>query len=89
MLDLANDIRSPSEFKRNTVDLLDRLRKTGHPPCSDHQRQGRARVFSVRISSNQRLRDPRSFFGRGWIPNLPSFRAIVSATRSIVGSKSS
>jgi len=26
MLDLANDIRSLSEFKRNTVDLLDRLR---------------------------------------------------------------
>ena len=31
MLDLANDIRSLSEFKRNTVDLLERLRKTGHP----------------------------------------------------------
>jgi prevent-host-death family protein len=31
MLDLAKDIRSLSEFKRNTVDLLDRLRKTGHP----------------------------------------------------------
>ena len=31
MLDLANDIRSLSDFKRNTVDLLDRLRKTGHP----------------------------------------------------------
>jgi prevent-host-death family protein len=31
MLDLANDIRSLSEFKRNTVDLLDRLRRTGHP----------------------------------------------------------
>ena len=31
MLDLTNDIRSLSEFKRNTVDLLDRLRKTGHP----------------------------------------------------------
>lgn len=31
MLDLANDIRSLSEFKRNTGDLLDRLRKTGHP----------------------------------------------------------
>jgi hypothetical protein len=28
MLDLANDIRSLSDFKRNTVDLLDRLRKT-------------------------------------------------------------
>lgn len=31
MLDLANDIRSLSEVKRNTVDLLGRLRKTGHP----------------------------------------------------------
>ena len=31
MLDIANDIRSLSDFKRNTVDLLDRLRKTGHP----------------------------------------------------------
>jgi prevent-host-death family protein len=31
MLDLANDIRSLSDFKRNTVELLDRLRKTGHP----------------------------------------------------------
>jgi hypothetical protein len=31
MFDLANDIRSLSEFKRNTVDLVDRLRKTGHP----------------------------------------------------------
>jgi len=28
---VANDIRSPSDFKRNTVELLDRLRKTGHP----------------------------------------------------------
>ena len=31
MLNLANDIRSLSDFKRNTVDLLDRLRETGHP----------------------------------------------------------
>jgi PHD/YefM family antitoxin component YafN of YafNO toxin-antitoxin module len=31
MLDLANDIRSLSEFKRNTVDLLERLRQTVHP----------------------------------------------------------
>ena len=31
MLDLANDIRSLSDFKRNTADLLDRLKKTGHP----------------------------------------------------------
>ena len=31
MLDLTNDIRSLSDFKRNTVDLLDRIRKTGNP----------------------------------------------------------
>lgn len=31
MLDLANDIRSLSDFKRNTVDLLDRIRKSGNP----------------------------------------------------------
>lgn len=31
MLDLANDIRSLSDFKRNTVALLDRLRESGHP----------------------------------------------------------
>jgi prevent-host-death family protein len=31
MLDLVNDIRSLSDFKRNTVELLDRLRKTQHP----------------------------------------------------------
>lgn len=30
MLDLANDIRSLSDFKRNTAELLDRLKKTGH-----------------------------------------------------------
>ncbi len=31
MLDLANDIRSLSDFKRNTLELLERLRETGHP----------------------------------------------------------
>jgi prevent-host-death family protein len=31
MLDLANDIRSLSDFKRNTVELLNRLRETGGP----------------------------------------------------------
>jgi prevent-host-death family protein len=31
MLDLANDIRSLSDFKRNTSELLDRMKKTGHP----------------------------------------------------------
>lgn len=31
MLDLANDIRSLSDFKRHTVDLLERIRTTGNP----------------------------------------------------------
>ena len=31
MLDLANDIRSLSDFKRKTSELLERLKKTGHP----------------------------------------------------------
>jgi PHD/YefM family antitoxin component YafN of YafNO toxin-antitoxin module len=30
MLGLGNDIRSLSDFKRNTVDLLDRFKKAGH-----------------------------------------------------------
>ena len=29
MLDIGNDIRSLSDFKRNTSELLDRLKKTG------------------------------------------------------------
>src|SRR5437773_4915841 len=31
MLDIANDIRSLSDFKRNTSELLDQLKKTGNP----------------------------------------------------------
>ena len=31
MLDLANDIRSLSDFKRKTSELLHRLKETGHP----------------------------------------------------------
>lgn len=31
MLDITNDIRSLSDFKRNTSELLNRLRKTGNP----------------------------------------------------------
>ena len=42
MLDLANDIRSLSDFKRNTAELLDRLRKTGHPLVLDDQWAGGA-----------------------------------------------
>jgi prevent-host-death family protein len=31
MLDIANDIRSLSDFKRNTSELLERLKATGNP----------------------------------------------------------
>lgn len=31
LLDLANDIRSMSDFKRNTAELLERIRQTRHP----------------------------------------------------------
>jgi prevent-host-death family protein len=31
MLDIANDIRSLSDFKRNTTELLERLKSTGSP----------------------------------------------------------
>ena len=31
MLDLSDNIRSFSDFKRNTVELLDPIRVTGHP----------------------------------------------------------
>jgi prevent-host-death family protein len=31
MLDIANDIRSLSDFKRNTSELLERLKSTGSP----------------------------------------------------------
>lgn len=31
MLDLANDIQSLSTFKRNTLEILDRIRETGNP----------------------------------------------------------
>jgi prevent-host-death family protein len=31
MLNIANDIRSLSDFKRNTSELLDRLKKSGNP----------------------------------------------------------
>jgi len=31
MLDIANDIRSLSDFKRNTSELLARMKRTGNP----------------------------------------------------------
>ncbi len=53
MLDLANDIRSLSDFKRNTTKLLDRLRKTGNPLVLTIN--GRAEVVVQDAEAYQRL----------------------------------
>src|SRR5256885_12010464 len=43
MLDIANDIRSLSDFKRNTSELLERLKKTGNPLVLTINGKGRGR----------------------------------------------
>ena len=68
MLDLANDIRSLSDFKRNTVELLDRLRKTRHPLVLTIQREsgaGRARRGGLLGPCSTVLRLSRGF-NVGW-----------------------
>ncbi|MEP6916465.1 MAG: type II toxin-antitoxin system Phd/YefM family antitoxin [Acidobacteriota bacterium] len=55
MLDLANDIRSLSDFKRNTVELLNRLRKTGHPLVLTIN--GKAEIVVQDVSAYQTLLD--------------------------------
>jgi prevent-host-death family protein len=55
MLDLANDIRSLSDFKRNTTALLDRIRKTGNPLVLTIN--GRAEVVVQDAEAYQQLLD--------------------------------
>lgn len=55
MLDLANDIRSLSDFKRNTTELLDRIRKTGNPLVLTIN--GRAEVVVQDAGAYQQLLD--------------------------------
>jgi prevent-host-death family protein len=55
MLDLANDIRSMSDFKRKTSELLDRLKKTGHPLVLTIN--GRAKVVVQDAEAYQELLD--------------------------------
>ena len=55
MLDLANDIRSLSDFKRKTSELLDRLKKTGHPLVLTIN--GRAEVVVQDAGAYQELLD--------------------------------
>lgn len=55
MFDLANDIRSMSDFKRNTTELLDRVRKTGNPLVLTIN--GRAEVIVQDAEAYQQLLD--------------------------------
>jgi prevent-host-death family protein len=55
MIDLANDIRSMSDFKRNTSELIDRLRKTGDPLILTIN--GRAKVIVQDAEAYQLLLD--------------------------------
>ena len=55
MLDLANDIRSMSDFKRNTAELLKRARKTGNPLVLTVN--GRAEVVVQDAEAYQQLLD--------------------------------
>ena len=54
-MDLANDIRSLSDFKRRTSELLDRLRRTGHPLVLTIN--GRAEVVVQAVGAYQDLLD--------------------------------
>ena len=55
MLDIANDIRSLSDFKRKTGELLGRLKKTGHPLVLTIN--GRAEVVVQDAEAYQELLD--------------------------------
>ena len=55
MLELANDIRSLSDFKRKTSELIGRLKKTGHPLVLTIN--GRAEVVVQHAEAYQALLD--------------------------------
>ena len=55
MLDLAHDIRSLSDFKRKTGELLGQLKKTGHPLVLTIN--GRAEVVVQHAEAYQELLD--------------------------------
>ena len=55
MLDIANDIRSLSDFKRKTGELLGRLKKTGNPLILTIN--GRAEVVVQDAEAYQELLD--------------------------------
>ncbi len=55
MLDIGNDIRSMSDFKRNTSEFLQQIRKSGHPLVLTIN--GRAKVVVQDAASYQKLLD--------------------------------
>lgn len=55
MLDIAKDIHSLSEFKRNTSESLERMRSTGHPLVLTIN--GKAELVVQDASSYQKLLD--------------------------------
>ena len=55
MLDIAKDIHSLSEFKRNTSDFLDQMRGSGHPVVLTIN--GRAELVVQDATSYQKLLD--------------------------------
>src|SRR5438045_2184741 len=57
MLDLSQDIRSLSEFKRNSSELLERMRETGHPMVLTVN--GRAEIVVQDAEAYQRMLDER------------------------------
>ena len=55
MLDIANDIRSLSDFKRNTSEFLNQMRGSGHPVVLTIN--GRAELVVQDANSYQKLLD--------------------------------
>jgi prevent-host-death family protein len=55
MFDIAKDIHSLSDFKRNTPELLDQMRKSGRPVVLTIN--GRAEIVVQDAASSQRLLD--------------------------------
>ncbi|HYL77723.1 MAG TPA: type II toxin-antitoxin system Phd/YefM family antitoxin, partial [Bryobacteraceae bacterium] len=55
MLDIGNDIHSMSDFKRNTSEFLQQIRKSGHPLVLTIN--GKAEVVVQDAASYQKLLD--------------------------------
>ena len=55
MLDISRDIHSLSDFKRNTVEFLDQMEKTGAPMVLTLN--GKAKVVVQEATSYQRMLD--------------------------------